>query len=459
MSGIKGVIKYISQLLILSSFSIIFLPIICLKCYEEKSEISIFKFMQWSIGKSTKSFLDADMEFVIGRQMKIYIVCALIWVMVTVIFTIIILLVQSQLSYYIAIVAQLFTILSGGLIYLMLRMETKGPILEKISNTSEDYLGTKALFPVKSLLIWGGIQLLALILNFAGALLKEKKRSGRHQEMYIAPEEMVGDRRSGMQRTVKTQATEYVPQRRNENRIKKDWGMDQQRSRMQGRSTFSGAIRGLQRMYEKKVYPMSMGEAVWICSDGVHIFMTKADQSIEHELLAEVFYVAEYEEYWLTPEKKRMVFLESGQPLGEKREYYIPRGTIIQVSYSNNIEPMRFELAYKKEGRIMNYDETVFVNPDKLGLDEGDTLDELYRKLGKAYYEGAFEDPLPQLLPLFDKITKIKGLSAGRGQQKRDDVPAQRYCPSCGKLIDGQDRFCGGCGYDLNDVGVKSPRL
>ena len=107
----------------------------------------------------------------------------------------------------------------------------------------------------------------------------------------------------------------------------------------------------------------------------------------------------------------------------------------------------------------MNYDETVFVNPDKLGLDEGDTLDELYRKLGKAYYEGAFEDLLPQLLPLFDKITKIKGLSAGRGQQKRDDVPAQRYCPSCGKLIDGQDRFCGGCGYDLNDVGVKSPRL
>ena len=113
MSGIKGVIKYISQLLILSSFSIIFLPIICLKCYEEKSEISIFKFMQWSIGKSTKSFLDADMEFVIGRQMKIYIVCALIWVMVTVIFTIIILLVQSQLSYYIAIVA---TVYKGNII-------------------------------------------------------------------------------------------------------------------------------------------------------------------------------------------------------------------------------------------------------------------------------------------------------------------------------------------------------
>lgn len=29
----------------------------------------------------------------------------------------------------------------------------------------------------------------------------------------------------------------------------------------------------------------------------------------------------------------------------------------------------------------MNYDETVFVNPDKLGLDEGDTLDELGNSL------------------------------------------------------------------------------
>lgn len=88
--------------------------------------------------------------------------------------------------------------------------------------------------------------------KFCRSIAQGEKRSGRHQEMYIAPEEMVGDRRSGMQRTVKTQATEYVPQRRNENRIKKDWGMDQQRSRMQGRSTFSGAIRGLQRMYEKR---------------------------------------------------------------------------------------------------------------------------------------------------------------------------------------------------------------
>lgn len=35
-------------------------------------------------------------------------------------------------------------------------------------------------------------------------------------------------------------------------------------------------------------------------------------------------------------------------------------------------------------------------------------LDQTYTELGKAYYDGGFEDPLPQLLPLFDRITNLK---------------------------------------------------
>ena len=35
-------------------------------------------------------------------------------------------------------------------------------------------------------------------------------------------------------------------------------------------------------------------------------------------------------------------------------------------------------------------------------------LDQTYTELGKAYYEGGFEDPLPELLPIFDRITNLK---------------------------------------------------
>ena len=52
-------------------------------------------------------------------------------------------------------------------------------------------------------------------------------------------------------------------------------------------------------------------------------------------------------------------------------------------------------------------------------------LEDLYRQLGKAYYEGGFEDPLPELLGLFDQITRIRNK-----QQKKDE---RIFCPNCGR--------------------------
>lgn len=80
---------------------------------------------------------------------------------------------------------------------------------------------------------------------------------------------------------------------------------------------------------------------------------------------------------------------------------------------------------------------TVFVNRDKVDIDF--ELERAYTELGKAYYEGKFEDPLPNLLPLFDRITRIK---AEQGTEPG-------VCPSCkGKLKPGA-LFCGQCGYKV----------
>lgn len=67
-------------------------------------------------------------------------------------------------------------------------------------------------------------------------------------------------------------------------------------------------------------------------------------------------------------------------------------------------------------------------------------LYQAYMELGKAYYEGKFEEPLPELLPLFDKITKLKS--------KRKTSPL--FCPSCGKRLENNAKFCTNCGYKLN---------
>lgn len=67
------------------------------------------------------------------------------------------------------------------------------------------------------------------------------------------------------------------------------------------------------------------------------------------------------------------------------------------------------------------------------------SLDSLYLELGQAYYEGAFEDPLPQLLPLFDRITQLKKQMAEH----------TLCCPQCGVEIKKDAVFCGECGYKI----------
>lgn len=67
-------------------------------------------------------------------------------------------------------------------------------------------------------------------------------------------------------------------------------------------------------------------------------------------------------------------------------------------------------------------------------------LDDLYKELGKAYYEGAFEDPLPQLLPIFNEITSLK---------IEMENNAKHVCPYCHEPITDDMNFCVSCGNRL----------
>ena len=52
-------------------------------------------------------------------------------------------------------------------------------------------------------------------------------------------------------------------------------------------------------------------------------------------------------------------------------------------------------------------------------------LDQTYTELGKAYYEGGFEDPLPELLPIFDRITNLKKELEAEKKEKPHNAGAQ----------------------------------
>lgn len=83
-------------------------------------------------------------------------------------------------------------------------------------------------------------------------------------------------------------------------------------------------------------------------------------------------------------------------------------------------------------------DKTLFVNCGKMDHRSGE-LELVYAELGKAYYEGRFEDPLPELLPFFDEITRLR---------KNENQPKEQLgkCPKCGNILKENALFCGNCG-------------
>ena len=101
---------------------------------------------------------------------------------------------------------------------------------------------------------------------------------------------------------------------------------------------FHGALLGMQDIYRDKVYPLEEKVPVFLAQEKAGIYVSERK---EPEALVEIYYISEYGEYCVTPEKKGVCFLESGQPLGGGRHYYLKRGTRICAGEKRMI----FELA------------------------------------------------------------------------------------------------------------------
>ena len=132
---------------------------------------------------------------------------------------------------------------------------------------------------------------------------------------------------------------------------------------------------------------------------------------------------------------------------------------------------------------MRDQDATVLVNFNR-EEEMARLLEQAYSELGKAYYEGGFEDPLPQLLPLFERITNLKNelenLKAAAAAPVAEPVaepapqpeiqPAPRwepapmpdrqqaqplrpgeykFCIYCGSPLEPGDIFCSNCGRRL----------
>lgn len=101
--------------------------------------------------------------------------------------------------------------------------------------------------------------------------------------------------------------------------------------------TFFGAVKGESGLYHNRVLMLGEEEVLPVGVSGTEVVFD--DENSEY--LGCVGYDTKRSEYLVCPGKKLSFFMESGQPLGAERLYYLPRGTKIYVKERTN----SFELA------------------------------------------------------------------------------------------------------------------
>ncbi len=237
----------------------------------------------------------AGLTSALGSYAKPYMAMALGWFLFTVMSAVSILMAKKKTAYLSAIVEQVIQIFIAVSLY----MKVKSKLSLAYSAVSFLGLGNSVKIHILPILFWVVLQIICFILNIMELTTKEEAV----MEVLPPVPPVWNDIEGG-----DSGHTQKVP--------------------------FYGALIGNGREYAGLAFQMKEKGKIFFCEENAQITVQERLNFKEKNVLAEVYYTPEYEEYCITPAKIRTVFLESGQPLGEGRLYYLPRATKIRVQGS-----------------------------------------------------------------------------------------------------------------------------
>ena len=95
----------------------------------------------------------------------------------------------------------------------------------------------------------------------------------------------------------------------------------------------------MENNYQSDVFEgmiLNKNQKVLILKDRKEVYITNDNEinicrNQQGLVLGNIYYVSQYEEYCIQPLQTMTIFLESGQPLGKNRFYYLSRGTEIYI--------------------------------------------------------------------------------------------------------------------------------
>lgn len=276
----------------LLSATIVFFPLVSIGGIE----ISIKSAIQSVYSGYGSSGAATGLISALGSYAKPYIVMALGWFLFTVLSAVSVLMAKKKTAYLSAIIEQVIQIFIAVSLY----MKVKRKLSLVYSAISFVGLGNGVKVHILPILFWVVLQIICFIINIMEITTKEETM------MEVLPPVLPvwNDIQGG------------------------DSGHDK-------KVPFDGALIGKSGEYAGLAFQMKEKGKIFFCEENAQITIQERLSFKEKNVLAEVYYTPEYEEYCITPAKIRTIFLESGQPLGEGRLYYLPRETKIRVQDSD----------------------------------------------------------------------------------------------------------------------------
>lgn len=330
----KG-LKFIIALLIAGSLGIWFLPVM----ETAVKSVSVADVFKIGMGYYDRNSMLTELYAFIQSRIESYawlIAGAAGFVVVEAILTAVL---RKRAAYIMGIIVSLIN--AGAFLALFFVLEDRFTELEHLFTM---YIGDNLIeLSYLELFAWLAVYALVLILSVIGLILWRKPRETNEEEIYLEQIQRAEAERARRQ-SAQNQSGNYSQPDGFQKEKPSAWAppeeketalpVEQSMADTAAENEFSGAVAGESGLYEGKVYQLSDKKEVF--------FYMKEDRAVlspyeEDGAAAGIYYIKEYEEYCAEPFEKGVLFLESGQPLGKGRQYYLPRGTKIYIAGKQNL--------------------------------------------------------------------------------------------------------------------------
>lgn len=311
--------KYVSGILILLTLEIIFVPVLKIGTWG----ISLIKILKMLYGNSDNVYI-SEIKEVLKQYAGSYVCILLFLIVLTLAVGFSVLLVKTSIIYCIELVGQAAMVITAVMIVRMIKGK-----MDLIGSVASYWgLGNVVKFNMLPFVLWGILQVAAVVVNIYGLMNMSPSPEASETIIPMEIEPPVYNR------------TDYFPEKKEDvlNRIP---GLNKEREE----SEFFGAIVGVKSPYAGMIFSMEKKKYVYLFRKEGTIFVKKQMTEKQNDCIVKIYFDTNYKEYVVIPEQKCCIHLESGQPLGKNRAYYLPRAMKIVIKNEGGQIENIFELA------------------------------------------------------------------------------------------------------------------